>query len=141
MGTQGVPNEKGPSVVDSLGLSWQDKISLSCLDCSSQPSKNILFLTIHFFNSFVLFDQQAGQAVVQGRLSLNMSLSGHHRKKEYNAKASHSRVTAKVSVYGSVCPLMKLMGMVGGEANGVQECNYIYKCLCVKVYTEAVISF
>jgi hypothetical protein len=32
------------------------------------------FLTIHYFNSFVLIAQQAGQAVVLGRLSLSMCM-------------------------------------------------------------------
>jgi hypothetical protein len=75
MGTQRVPNEKDPSVVDPLGLSWhEDKISLSCLDCSSLRSKKFSFphCTVHYFNSFVLFGQQAGQTVVLGRLSLNI---------------------------------------------------------------------
>ncbi len=34
--------------------------------------QNILFLTVYYFNSFVRIAQQAGQAVVQGRLSLNV---------------------------------------------------------------------
>jgi hypothetical protein len=36
------------------------------------PIKNILFFTVHYFNTFVPIVQQAGQAVVQGRLSLNV---------------------------------------------------------------------
>jgi hypothetical protein len=31
-----------------------------------------IFLTVHYFNSFVPIDQQAGQAGVLGRLSLSM---------------------------------------------------------------------
>jgi hypothetical protein len=38
------------------------------------PVQNIFFLTVHYFNSFVPIVQQAGQAVVQGRLSLNVCL-------------------------------------------------------------------
>jgi hypothetical protein len=37
-----------------------------------QPSTNIFALTIHYFNSFVHIAQQAGQAVVLGRLSFSM---------------------------------------------------------------------
>jgi hypothetical protein len=37
------------------------------------PVKNIFFLTVHFFN-FVHIVQQAGQAVMLGRLSLGMCL-------------------------------------------------------------------
>ncbi len=42
---------------------------LSCLGCSSRPSTQYFFLTVHYFNSFVPIAQQAGQAVVQVRLS------------------------------------------------------------------------
>ncbi len=56
------------------GLSCQYKRFLFSLGCSSQPSTNIFFLTIHFFNSFVSVNHQAGQAAVLGRLSLSMSL-------------------------------------------------------------------
>ncbi len=35
--------------------------------------QNILFLTAHYFKSHVPIAQQPGQAVVQGRLSLNRS--------------------------------------------------------------------
>ncbi len=38
------------------------------------PVQNIFFLTVHYFNSFVPIAQQAGQAAVLGRLSLNMCL-------------------------------------------------------------------
>jgi hypothetical protein len=36
------------------------------------PVQNIFFLTIHYFNICILIAQQLGQAVVQGRLSLNV---------------------------------------------------------------------
>ncbi len=38
--------------------------------------KNIFFLTVHIFNSFVPVAQQAGQATLLGRLSLNVCVSG-----------------------------------------------------------------
>ena len=38
------------------------------------PVQNIFSLTIHYFTSFVPIAQQAGQAVVQRRLSLNKCL-------------------------------------------------------------------
>ncbi len=38
------------------------------------PVKNIFFLAVHFFNSIVPNAQQAGQAVVLGRLSLSRRL-------------------------------------------------------------------
>ncbi len=45
------------------------------------PVQNIIFLTVHYFNSFVPIDQQAGQTVLLGRLSLSICLwtkpSGH----------------------------------------------------------------
>jgi hypothetical protein len=40
------------------------------------PVQNIFFLTVYYFNSFVPIAQQAVQAVVQGRLSLNF-VSAH----------------------------------------------------------------
>jgi hypothetical protein len=39
--------------------------------------QNIFFLTVRFFNSFVPIAQQTGQAVLLGRVSLNMSLWLH----------------------------------------------------------------
>jgi hypothetical protein len=39
--------------------------------------QNIFFLAVHYFNSFVPIAQQTGQAVLLGRLSLNMSLWLH----------------------------------------------------------------
>jgi hypothetical protein len=38
------------------------------------PVQNIFFLAVYYFSSFVPIDQQAGQAVVPGRLSLNVYL-------------------------------------------------------------------
>ncbi len=38
------------------------------------PVQNNLFLTVHYFNSFVPIVQQAGQAAMLGRLSLIMCL-------------------------------------------------------------------
>jgi hypothetical protein len=39
------------------------------------PVQNIFFLTVHNFSSFVPIAQQAGKAVVQGRLSLTQCVS------------------------------------------------------------------
>ncbi len=41
-----------------------------CHGCSSRPRTKRIFLTVHFLSSFVPIAQQAGQAVVLGRLSL-----------------------------------------------------------------------
>ncbi len=46
--------------------------ALSALD---GPVQNRFFQAIHYLNSFVPFAQQAGQAVVPGRLSLNVRFS------------------------------------------------------------------
>ncbi len=68
-------NEGGPALVGLLGLCCRYKRFLFCLGCSSQPIiKDIFFLTIHYFNSYVPIAQQAGQAAVLGRLSLSMCL-------------------------------------------------------------------
>ena len=70
-------NERGerrPSLVGSLGPSCRYKRFLSCLGCSGQPSTNIFFFTVQYFNLRVPIAQQPGQAVVLGRLSLNVCL-------------------------------------------------------------------
>jgi hypothetical protein len=38
------------------------------------PAQSVFSLTVHYFTSFVPNAQQPGQAVVPGRLSLNMYL-------------------------------------------------------------------
>ncbi len=48
------------------------------LDGLVGPVQNIFFLTVHYFNSFVPVAQQAGQAAVLGRLSLNVCLWFNH---------------------------------------------------------------
>jgi hypothetical protein len=53
-------NDRGPSLVGFVGL--------------FVPVQNIFFLTAHFFILCVPVAQQPGQAVVPGRLSLNMCL-------------------------------------------------------------------
>jgi hypothetical protein len=58
------------SLVGSLGSSCRYKRFLACLGCS----RKYFYLTVHYFNAFVPIAQQAGQAVVPGRLSLNMWL-------------------------------------------------------------------
>ncbi len=76
--------DRGPSLVGSLGSVWQYKRFLSCLSCSSRSSTKYFFLTRHSFKSFVSIAQQAWQAVVPRRLSLNKCrwsfpfLSLHH---------------------------------------------------------------
>ncbi len=41
---------------------------------SALSVQNILFLTVHYLNSYVLIDLQAGQEAVLGRLALSMCL-------------------------------------------------------------------
>ncbi len=69
-------NERGPSLVGSLGLSCQYKILFSCLGCSSRPSTKYFFLAVYYFNSFVPIDPLPGQAVVLCRLSISVCVSG-----------------------------------------------------------------
>ena len=67
-------NERGPSLVSSSGLSCRYKRFLSRIG-SSQPSTQYFFRhCTQYFNPFVSIAQQAGQAVVLGRLSLSMCL-------------------------------------------------------------------
>ncbi len=69
--------ERGPSLVGSLGLSWWFKRFLSCLGWYCRPSTNVFspYTLFHFI--FVPVTQQAGQAVVPGRLARNMCLWCH----------------------------------------------------------------
>jgi hypothetical protein len=68
-------NERGPSLFGSLGLSCRYKRFASCLGRPIVgPVQNIFFLALHSSSSFVPIAQKAGQAVVLGRLSLNMCL-------------------------------------------------------------------
>jgi hypothetical protein len=75
MGTQRV---KMKGVLSWLGsLPVQEIFVLPWLLCSQPSTKNFVFLSIHFFNSFVPIAQQAGhsgQAAVLGRLSLIICL-------------------------------------------------------------------
>ncbi len=64
-------NERGPSFVGSLGLLCRNKICLSYPGCFSQPSTKYFSFTAHYFTFCVPIAQQAGQAVVPGRLSVN----------------------------------------------------------------------
>jgi hypothetical protein len=74
--------ERGPSLVGLFGLTCQYKRLLSCLGCSSQPSTKYFFplRTLLYFTLFVPNAQQAGQAVVPGRRSLNMRLWSYLRQ-------------------------------------------------------------
>jgi hypothetical protein len=71
-GDSGSTYERGPSLVGSMGSSCQCRRFLSCLGCSSRPRTKYFCLTVHYFNTFYPFAQQAGQAVVPCRLSLNI---------------------------------------------------------------------
>ncbi len=63
-------NERGPSLVGSLGLSCHYKRFLYALAALVGSVQNIIFLTVHYFNHF----PPAGQAAVLGRLSFSMCL-------------------------------------------------------------------
>ncbi len=60
-------NERGPSLVGSLG--YPASTSDFCLALAALVGKvpNIFFLTVQYFNSFVPIAQQASQAVVLSR--------------------------------------------------------------------------
>jgi hypothetical protein len=75
MGTQSVQMKgKGSFLGWFIWLSCRYKRLLSFLGCSGQLSTKYFFPTGHYFNLCVPIAQQAGQAVVQGRLSLNECL-------------------------------------------------------------------
>ncbi len=77
-------NEWGHSMVGSLDLSCRYTRFLSCLGFSSQPSTKYFFPHCILFTFCVSIAQQLGQAVVPGRLSLNMCRWVRH---------SHTRLT------------------------------------------------
>ncbi len=54
-------NERGPSLLDSLGLSRQYKRFFSAFAALVGPAQIIFSLTVHYFNFFVLIAHQAGQ--------------------------------------------------------------------------------
>jgi hypothetical protein len=66
-------NERGPSLVGSLGLLCQYKRFLFCLGCSSRPRTKYFFLTHHTLFQ-CLCPHHPGQAVVLGLLFLRMCL-------------------------------------------------------------------
>jgi hypothetical protein len=68
------------------------------------PEQNIFFLTVHHFTSFVTIAQQAGQAVVSRRLSLNKHLCGklwalYHKKRFRSGR----KLASRWSLYGAGC--------------------------------------
>jgi hypothetical protein len=68
-------NERAHSLVGSLSLSCRYKRFVFSLGCSpSRPGTKYFFISVNFFTSFVPIAQQAGLAVVLGRLSLCMCL-------------------------------------------------------------------
>ncbi len=52
----------------------RDKRGVAPADSFISPVQNVFFLTAHYFNAMVPIAQQAGQAVVPRRLSLNLCL-------------------------------------------------------------------
>ncbi len=67
--------ERGPYLIGALNSSCRYNRFLSCLGCSSRPStKYYIASLIHYFALFVPITQQTRQAVMPGRLSLNMWL-------------------------------------------------------------------
>ncbi len=69
---------KGPFLGWFHGLLVPVQENLSWLGCSSRPRTKYCCLTIHYFNTFYPIAQQAWQAVVPCRLSLNMCLWAGH---------------------------------------------------------------
>ena len=65
---------KGPFLGWFHGLLVPVQENLSWLVCSSRPRTKYCCLTVHYFNTFYPIAQQAWQAVVPCRLSLNMCL-------------------------------------------------------------------
>jgi hypothetical protein len=74
------------------------------LGCSGQPNIKYFFLTVHYFNSCVPPAQQPAQAVVQGRLSLDVWSPAARvplKRGRDQRKARHQRENHKLSLRGS----------------------------------------
>ncbi len=68
-------NERGPSLVVSLGLlCWYKRFLTYLMAALVGLGQNIFSLTVYYFNSFVPIAQQAGQAVLLGRLDVSLVL-------------------------------------------------------------------
>jgi hypothetical protein len=74
MGTQRVQMEEVFPWLVRWSCRAGPRVFCSALAALVGPVQNIVFLTVHFFYSFVPIAQQAGQAAVLGRLSLSMCL-------------------------------------------------------------------
>jgi hypothetical protein len=57
-----------------IGLVMPVQEIFSALATLAGPVQKFVFLTVHYFSYFVPIAQQAGQAAVRGRLSLNVCL-------------------------------------------------------------------
>jgi hypothetical protein len=79
MGTQRVQMKGVLPWLVRLALHAGTRDFFSALAALVRTEQNIFFLTVNFFNPFVPFDRQAGQAVVMGRLSLSICMSLHGR--------------------------------------------------------------
>ncbi len=89
-------NQRGSSLVVSLGLSCQYKRFLHCLGCSSQPNTNIFFLavqkSVHFMCPHRPGKLGSGQAVVLGRLAcllVHMCLWVYSRTSQFQFEIKH----------------------------------------------------
>jgi hypothetical protein len=67
-------NERCPSLVGHWACRAVTRDFCSALAALVGSVQNIVFLTVHYFNSFVPIAQQSGQAVVLGCLSLSICL-------------------------------------------------------------------
>ncbi len=67
-------NERCPSLVGHCPCFSVTRDFFSALAALVVSVQNIVFLTVHYFNSFVPIAQQSGQAVVLGCLSLSICL-------------------------------------------------------------------
>jgi hypothetical protein len=67
-------NERGPFLVGSLGLPCRYNSFCFALAAVVGQVQKYVFISVHYFNSFVPIAQQAGQAAVLGRLSRSVCL-------------------------------------------------------------------
>jgi hypothetical protein len=105
-------NERGPP----LGLSCRYKRFLPCLCCSRLPSTNIFFLYYLYtlFQFIYPIAQQAGHAVVLGRLSLSICLGAGTQIDDSKKRVGFLRYYVP-----SKCRKAKIINILKEEGGGV----------------------
>ncbi len=140
IGTQGVQLKSFLGLFAGLVVPVKDTF-YPALDALVSSVQNSFLFTGHYFNLIVLIAQQAGQAVVQGRLSVNgclRSLYNHNRKNQSDTKCS--------SLWFSLCKNLfscSLIFLLKEVVNLISTCDVItqYVILIFDVWWRRIYRF